>query len=645
VVGPAKLDDVVVEALIRRDDRQMAVAALTAVAKFFGDAFENKGLRTPVPVLLAQLAKYHARCPPLAPMMRCTPQGLFCEGALLKRAAVLKDWRLRHMLLQNGHLTYFELADDSTARGRFKVQATSAVRLPTDAERGYPAGYENWGSGFHIHDGHFVLVLTAEQVQRPVPVDVHLAARNSAERDEWIGVLRAMIDEASEDPADEANASLSARPAGALPQTGVGNRCQRLSVGADLPPPLSAASLRDSCRAIRHAHAVYGADTLIGEGYVLPAAVAADSVCDASARYAIRFLTQLSDKDIILTLPPKRGPRRCPRYYLAVDHGARAIVLSIRGTKRIADALCDFLCNDAPFEGMVAHQGIAEAAAQVFRETTPTVAHHARLHPEYALWITGHSLGGGTATLTAVLYTKEVHAQRAREADPDSTSLSSELPGDLAVRCFAFAPPPVLRRSDEGAPSAPAEEALANTLAFVHNNDIITRWSGHNLADIARQLRAVDGMSADSLKDLAGRVYSLAARSSAQKAAAERVHAAVRLEPTGRRPPQLVIGGNVFLFWPTSGPERIPAADSAGADRRCGGDGIKSSAVALPEQLRSFSAQDFGLVRVGATCSALSTIRISGSAVEDHYSQYYDCGLHRCLQQHESHGSLGITWT
>jgi hypothetical protein len=142
-----------VDALIRREDRQvqrysrvlqrtqvpggsvqMAAEALTAVAKFFGDAFGTTGLRTPMPVpavcltvcatsprpgvpmcsrarpwlqvLLAQLAKYHARCPPLPPLLRCTPVGPFCEGTLLKRADVLKDWRSRHVRLQSGQLTW-----------------------------------------------------------------------------------------------------------------------------------------------------------------------------------------------------------------------------------------------------------------------------------------------------------------------------------------------------------------------------------------------------------------------------------------------------------------------------------------------------------------------------------------------------------
>ncbi|KAJ2557304.1 hypothetical protein EV175_001424 [Coemansia sp. RSA 1933] len=110
-------------------------------------------------------------------------------------------------------------------------------------------------------------------------------------------------------------------------------------------------------------------------------------------------------------------------HYIAVDHATRSVVLACRGTLGISDLFIDMICeyetiripghedaarNSGEFR---VHSGmwhsallLADSSSEVFKE----VAEALRLYPEYGLVLTGHSLGGGVASLVTLLWSRPV---------------------------------------------------------------------------------------------------------------------------------------------------------------------------------------------------------------------------------------------
>ncbi|KAJ2740251.1 hypothetical protein GGI20_005907 [Coemansia sp. BCRC 34301] len=111
-------------------------------------------------------------------------------------------------------------------------------------------------------------------------------------------------------------------------------------------------------------------------------------------------------------------------HYIAVDHATRSIVLACRGTLGISDLFIDMICEyetihlpdhcGKPGEEIKptdfrVHSGmwhsallLADPSSEVFKE----VAEALRLYPEYGLVVTGHSLGGGVASLLTLLWSQ-----------------------------------------------------------------------------------------------------------------------------------------------------------------------------------------------------------------------------------------------
>ena len=124
---------------------------------------------------------------------------------------------------------------------------------------------------------------------------------------------------------------------------------------------------------------------------------------------------------------------RAPVYYVVIDRPKKALVVSVRGTLSIADALIDLdaqLASLAPFgypHGYT-HQGILQNALHLrdHMDKKGVVAAFFRLNPDYKMVITGHSLGAGTAAaLTFVLR----HRFATTEGVPPSSAIRDVLVG------------------------------------------------------------------------------------------------------------------------------------------------------------------------------------------------------------------------
>lgn len=159
-----------------------------------------------------------------------------------------------------------------------------------------------------------------------------------------------------------------------------------------------------------------------------------------------------------------------PAYFVAYSPSRAAVVVSLRGTADVGDALTDLVCAASRLrDGRLAHSGMAEAADCVLAETADVIAEALASAPDgVPLVFTGHSMGGGVALLAA---------SKARDCKVLCPHLESH-----PIKVVAFAPPPVV--SDDA-----AEHDLVSL--FVED-DVVPNLSLRSVADLVRELDAID---------------------------------------------------------------------------------------------------------------------------------------------------------
>eukprot|EP00514_Thraustochytrium_sp_LLF1b_P012581 CAMPEP_0184544522 /NCGR_PEP_ID=MMETSP0199_2-20130426/3676_1 /TAXON_ID=1112570 /ORGANISM="Thraustochytrium sp., Strain LLF1b" /LENGTH=555 /DNA_ID=CAMNT_0026938707 /DNA_START=36 /DNA_END=1703 /DNA_ORIENTATION=- len=138
-----------------------------------------------------------------------------------------------------------------------------------------------------------------------------------------------------------------------------------------------------------------------------------------------------------------------PSYFVAMNAKRKTAIVAIRGTSSLQDVLTDIIHTPVPFvNGSFAHSGMLQAARFVVNRTAPIISD--LFHPlGYEVTIVGHSLAAGAATLATIIFQHEYK---------------------MKIRCFAFAPPPVLDRDSKD---------MANGFvdAMIHNDDVIPRFN------------------------------------------------------------------------------------------------------------------------------------------------------------------------
>lgn len=209
----------------------------------------------------------------------------------------------------------------------------------------------------------------------------------------------------------------------------------------------------------------------------------------------------------------------CPLvHYVAVDHVAKSIVLTCRGTLGFQDILVDLTCNYQEFEldggedpyGYYAiHQGMLISAHRLASESNTVLSTIRKAlfdFPEYGLVLCGHSLGGGAAAALALIWgtRADVFNEQAKEkgipfdvAHSTSfvTGLKSGLPPGRPLSCYTYGTPCV---------STPDLTAYAKGLiiSVVNNKDIVPTLSLgllHDMRKLALMLHEEEGNIADEI--------------------------------------------------------------------------------------------------------------------------------------------------
>lgn len=155
-------------------------------------------------------------------------------------------------------------------------------------------------------------------------------------------------------------------------------------------------------------------------------------------------------------------------FFVALDHKREAVLVAVRGTLSLKDVLTDLSaeCENLPLEGVIgacyAHKGMCQAAGYIYKKlVNDGILNQAfSIAPEYKLVITGHSLGGGTAALLAIM-------------------LKNSFP---TLKCYAFSPPGGL------VSKALADYTKDFVVSVVLGKDLVARLSLPNMEDLKRRI-------------------------------------------------------------------------------------------------------------------------------------------------------------
>jgi hypothetical protein len=157
----------------------------------------------------------------------------------------------------------------------------------------------------------------------------------------------------------------------------------------------------------------------------------------------------------------RKGASFQPSYYVALDKSRRAIVLSIRGTWSLYDAITDLVCEYMPWKGGLVHSGMLASAQWFHTSIIPQIFRYIHHHSKEldAFIITGHSLGGGTASLLTMMVADHIDELRDLANNPS-----------FQIHCYNYAPSAV---------SSPelGQRYKAFIHSFVCQDDVVGRLS------------------------------------------------------------------------------------------------------------------------------------------------------------------------
>uniref|UniRef100_A0A669QFJ8 Diacylglycerol lipase-beta n=1 Tax=Phasianus colchicus TaxID=9054 RepID=A0A669QFJ8_PHACC len=152
-------------------------------------------------------------------------------------------------------------------------------------------------------------------------------------------------------------------------------------------------------------------------------------------------------------------------FFVALDHKKEAIVVAVRGTLSFEDILTDLSadCEDLTLEDVLENGfGITQAANYIYQKLiNDGILNQAfTIAPEYKLVIVGHSLGGGTASVLAIM-------------------LRNSFP---TLKCYAFSPPGGLLSKTL------AEYSKRFIVSIILGKDLVARLSMPNMEDLKRRI-------------------------------------------------------------------------------------------------------------------------------------------------------------
>ncbi|KAF8446509.1 hypothetical protein BGX38DRAFT_1271104 [Terfezia claveryi] len=134
-------------------------------------------------------------------------------------------------------------------------------------------------------------------------------------------------------------------------------------------------------------------------------------------------------------------------HYICVDHKAKAVVLTCRGTLGLDDVVTDLTCEygDMEIRGKTyrVHKGMLNSALLLLKtrraKVLMTLRDALHAHEGYGLVLCGHSLGGGVASILSILLSTPT--TRGGFVTTNTTFQDVHLPEGRPVHCYAYGSP------------------------------------------------------------------------------------------------------------------------------------------------------------------------------------------------------------
>ncbi|CAJ1366067.1 unnamed protein product [Effrenium voratum] len=237
---------------------------------------------------------------------------------------------------------------------------------------------------------------------------------------------------------------------------------------------------------------------------------------------------------VLMALLPAKGVN-LPGHFVAVDRAQKAVILGVRGTTTLSDALTDAVGEATTVPecpGLLAHKAMLASARAVLEKTKPTILKALEENRGFSLLVTGHSLGAGTAILCTLLLSE------------------MPLPPKPRLRCYAFAPPPVV------GPVEHRSLKQAEIHSFINRADVVPRASLANVFSLGQECMAVDGLDLDFFSRFNLMRRDAAPENEAEKQAKQTIVAKVKECQDARKgkphqsfPPLFVAGQVYWIEW------------------------------------------------------------------------------------------------
>ncbi|KAL2485929.1 alpha/beta-Hydrolases superfamily protein [Abeliophyllum distichum] len=175
-----------------------------------------------------------------------------------------------------------------------------------------------------------------------------------------------------------------------------------------------------------------------------------------------------------------------PGYYIGIDMRKKLVILGIRGTHTVYDVITDIVSSsheEVTFEGYSTHFGTAEAARWFLTHEIETIRKCLDKHKGFRLRLVGHSLGGATASLLAMMLRKKSFNELGFSPD--------------IISAVGYATPPCVSKEL-------AESCSDFVTTVVMQDDIIPRLSVASLMRLRNEILQTDWVSVFEKEDWKG---------------------------------------------------------------------------------------------------------------------------------------------
>ena len=148
-------------------------------------------------------------------------------------------------------------------------------------------------------------------------------------------------------------------------------------------------------------------------------------------------------------------------YYISVDHENECVVVTLRGTMGLSDALTDFTCEYTTYNGFNVHKGMMACAQKLETLIEKDVVDALAMNKDYSLVLTGHSLGGGIAGMMSILWSDVID---------NKSSVIRLKDKKTPIKCYAYGIPCIM----DQALSIKCQYLITSV---VHNSDLVPTLS------------------------------------------------------------------------------------------------------------------------------------------------------------------------